>query len=122
MKDKEINLLKTRLNNLEQHHRDWSICVNDMPIDSASANIPHKVMVTLYSKALLPILQGALENGELTSIPSCGQLLEMAHILPDKEGRPKPIIALFFNRTDRALPYLQMEKRLFPPCLCHCPW
>jgi hypothetical protein len=59
-------------------------------------------METLYSKALLPILQGALQKGDLSSIPSCDQLLETAHILPGKDGRPKPIIARFYSRNDRA--------------------
>jgi hypothetical protein len=77
--------------------------VNDLPIDPSTANNPRKVMETLYSKALLPILQGALQNGEIQSIPPCNHLLEMAHILPGKEGRPKPIIARFFDRNNRAL-------------------
>jgi DNA repair ATPase RecN len=55
-KDKEISLLKTRLNNLEQHHRGWSIRVNNLPIEPSTANNPRKVMEALYSKALILIL------------------------------------------------------------------
>jgi chromosome segregation ATPase len=55
-KEKEISLLKARLNSLEQHHRGWSIRVNDMPIDSTAASNPRLVMDALYSKVLLPIL------------------------------------------------------------------
>jgi hypothetical protein len=39
-KDKEISLLKSRLNSLEQHHRGWSIQVNDLPIDTTAASNP----------------------------------------------------------------------------------
>lgn len=112
-KDAEIALLKSRLNNLEQHHRGWSIRVNDLPLDPAAANDPQKVMETLYNKALLPILQGALQKGEIKSVPTCHQLLETAHILPGKDGRPKPIIARFFCRNDRALMF--KWKRDFAP-------
>jgi hypothetical protein len=59
----------------------------------------------LYSKALLPILQEALQNGDIKSILTCSQLLKMAHILLGKEGCPEPIffIARFLNKNDRTL-------------------
>jgi len=57
----------------------------------------------VYNLALLPILQGALERKQLHNIPSVEQLLEVAHVLPGKDGDPKPIIMRFFNRNTKDL-------------------
>jgi hypothetical protein len=57
----------------------------------------------VYDLAFLPILQGALESGEITSIPSAEELLEVAHVLPSKPGSMKPVIARFFSRHLRTL-------------------
>jgi hypothetical protein len=53
--------------------------------------------------AFLPILQGALESGEISSIPTAEELLEVAHVLPSKPGSTKPVTARFYNRHLRTL-------------------
>jgi hypothetical protein len=61
-------------------------------------------METVYNKALLPILEGALRSKHITKIPEVHELLETAHILPAKnDNRPKPIIARFYSRNLSAL-------------------
>jgi hypothetical protein len=51
----------------------------------------------------LPILKGAAEMKAISHIPSCYEMIEMAHPLPGKEGAPKPIIVRFFNRNIKSL-------------------
>ncbi len=57
----------------------------------------------MYKLALLPILTGAKERGDIRAIPDADQLLEVAHVLAGKPGEHKPIIARFYNRIDKAL-------------------
>ncbi len=57
-------------------------------------------METVYQKALLPILEGALSSKVIKRIPAYDELLETTHILPAKnKDRPKPIIARFYSRN-----------------------
>jgi hypothetical protein len=50
-----------------------------------------------------PALQGAVEAGEVLHLPSVDEPLEVAHVLPGKEGSNKPIIARFYNRYLRSV-------------------
>ncbi len=72
------------------------------------------VMKTIYQKALLPILEGALSSKLLKRIPAYDELLETAHILPAKnDNRPKPIIARFYSRNMRAMIF-RLKKEFSP--------
>ena len=61
------------------------------------------VMHTVYDTLLKHILDGAVENGEIPSVPNCEDLIEMAHILPAKKDCNKPIIVRFYSRFMRSL-------------------
>jgi archaellum component FlaC len=97
------NQLENRLNSLEQHHRGWSARVLNIPLSPDEEKDNDAVAGKVYNLALLPILQGALERKQLHNIPSVEQLLEVAHVLPGKDGDPKPIIMRFFNRNTKDL-------------------
>jgi hypothetical protein len=97
------NQLENRLNSLEQHHRGWSARVLNVPLSTDEEKDNNVVANKVYNLALLPILQGALERKQLHNIPSVEQLLEVAHVLPGKDGDPKPIIMRFFNRNTKDL-------------------
>ena len=60
------------------------------------------VMESIFQQLLLPILEGAKANKEISVIPACETLLETAHILPGN-GANKPIIARFHSRYWRGL-------------------
>ena len=64
---------------------------------------PSTVIDKVYRLALLPILEGAVQDGELNEVPSADQVLEVAHVLPGKQGLPKPVIMRFYNRNLRNL-------------------
>jgi hypothetical protein len=103
-KDKAISDLKVKVNSLEQYNRKWSVRINNLPLPDSDETDTTKVIDTVCSKALLPILEGALSSGLIRKIPEAHELLETAHILPAKnDNRPKPIIARFYSRNMRAL-------------------
>jgi len=109
-KDEQLNQmqvavcsLEEKLNSLEQHHRGWSARVHNIPLSSAEEANPSAVIEKVYNLALLPILEGAARAGELQDIPSADEVLEVAHVLPGKQGHPKPVIMRFYNRNLRNL-------------------
>ena len=95
----EIRNLKLRLNSIEQHNRSFSIRINNFPLDGINDRDPPVIMNKVYSELLLPILTGAASKRAISSVPSCYEAIEMAHVLPGKPDKPKPIIMRFFNRN-----------------------
>ncbi len=108
----EISALKRKVYDLEQHSRQYSIRAYNVEIEGNSSN-PNNVVAQLYRKALLPILQGAVTRGRLNSIPDCDSIIETAHTLPGKDGKPKPIICRFYSRRIRTI-ILQCRKEFSP--------
>ena len=109
----EVNQLKNKLNNLEQHHRGWSVRVTGLKIPSEEENDPIRVKNHLYEKFLKPILEGAVQRKILSKLPSCNEILEKAHILPAKGTAVKSIIARFYCRDMRALCF-RLRKEFAP--------
>ena len=99
----EILYLKDCLNDREQYARSWSIRCLNIPLQKDQETNPRYVMQEVYKELLLPILKGAVEKGDIPVVPTCYELLEMAHILPGKKGDKKPIIARFYSRYMRSL-------------------
>jgi hypothetical protein len=113
-KDKIILDLRTKANSLEQYNRKWSIRLNNVQLPHGDDTDTDTVMKTIYQKALLPILEGALSSKLLKRIPAYDELLETAHILPAKNNdRPKPIIARFYSRNMRAMIF-RLKKEFAP--------
>jgi hypothetical protein len=103
-KDRTIFDLRVKVNSLEQYNRKWSVRINNLTLPYGDETDTTLVMETVYNKALLPILEGALRSKHITKIPEVHELLETAHILPAKnDNRPKPIIARFYSRNLRSL-------------------
>jgi hypothetical protein len=94
--------MRDDLNTKEQYTRLWSVRILNIRLPAGQESDTRIVMNTVYNELLLPILRGAVEKGEITTIPSCLELLETAHILPGK-GAIKPIIARFHSRYWRSL-------------------
>jgi hypothetical protein len=112
-KEREIMNIRERMNDQEQYTRSWCIRVINMKLPQNDATEPHRVMQNVYDRLLLPILQGALSNKLIKSIPSVDQILETAHILPCKPGATPPIIARFYSRNIRAL-FFKLKKDFAP--------
>jgi len=111
-RDAEVLQLKNRLNAVEQHNRSNSIRVFNLRIDGDSGDNDN-VARQLYRAALLPILEGALSKGRLHTVPSCDELIDVAHILPTKADKINPIICRLNKRGMRTL--LMQHKRDFAP-------
>ncbi len=103
-----------KLNNMEQHNRSWSIRVSGIQINEEEETDSRAVKEHLYSQLLRPILEGAMEMGDLTELPTASQVLEHAHVLPSRDRtKPKPVICRFFSREIRSLVF--RHKRAFAP-------
>jgi hypothetical protein len=74
-KDKAISDLKVKVNSLEQYNRKWSVRINNLPLPDSDETDTTKVIDTVYSKALLPILEVALSSGLIRKIPEAHELL-----------------------------------------------
>jgi predicted nuclease with TOPRIM domain len=92
----EIAELRNEINERELHARSWSVRVNNISLPPGQETDNRKVMMAVYNELVSPILAGAKEKGEIADIPSCDNLIEIAHILPGKSAR-KPVIVRFFS-------------------------
>ena len=109
----EATTLKAKLNHLEQHHRSWSVRVTGIKIPADEETDPNRVKHHLYEQLLKPILQGAVSNMILPTLPGESEIIERAHVLPAKKDAPKPIIARFYSRDMRALIF-KLKKEFAP--------
>jgi hypothetical protein len=101
--DKKILTLQDRLNSLEQHGRSFSIRVSNLDLGNTDEKDPPAIIKKVYDTVFLPIFQGAASKGAISQVPSCYEAIEMAHPLPGRGDKPKPIIVRFFNRNIKAL-------------------
>jgi hypothetical protein len=69
-KGREICNIRERMNEQEQYTCSWSIRVLNMKLPQNDATDPLKVMQQVYNRLLLPILQEALTNKLLQTIPT----------------------------------------------------
>ena len=108
-KEKQIDALELKINSLEQYNRSWSIRVNGLALTSEEEKCVETVKRKVYNCLLLPILNGAVNNGDLEEVPTVDSLLENAHVLPSKDG-PKPVIARFFVRSMKGLMFRHRQE------------
>ena len=96
-KDTTINGMLLKMNSLEQYNRSWSIRINGLAVTSEEEKDSDLVKRKVYDNLLLPILQGAVEQGDLTDVPPVERVLEAAHVLPvARDAKTKPIITRYF--------------------------
>jgi len=101
-RDGEVEQLRNKALALEGHNRSFSVRVSNLSIsgdETDNFNVRHQ----LYTKVFYPILQGAVQSGKRQSIPSEDQLIELAHVLPGRADKAKPIICRFISRTYKGL-------------------
>jgi hypothetical protein len=94
--------LRNEMNDRELHARSWSIRALNIPIPPGKETDNGAVMAAVYRELVVPILEGAKASGEITAVPPCHSVIEIAHILPGKGGK-KPIIIRFLSRYWRSL-------------------
>ena len=59
-----------KLNSLEQHHRSWSVCVTGLKIPAEDECDSNLVKIHLYEQFIKPILEGAVSQGILPTLPT----------------------------------------------------
>ena len=72
-KEKQIDALELKINSLEQYNRSWSIRVNGLVLTSEEEKCMETVKRKVYNCLLLPILNGAVDNGDLEEVPNSRQ-------------------------------------------------
>jgi hypothetical protein len=107
--------LKYCVSNLGQHGRSFSIRDNNLLLDSAEEKDPPAIIKKVYNTVFLPNLQEAASKQVMSQVPSCYEMMEMAHLLPGKNDRPKPIIIRVFNRNLKAI--LFKHRNEFTPTI-----
>ena len=112
-RDKDIVVLKNQVNNIEQLSRSNNVRIFNLPISEADKFNNFKIAHQAYTTVILPILQGAVEEGDIPDVPPCRELLERAYFLPGLGGKPGSVIVRFINRDYRTL--LFIHKKRFQP-------
>jgi hypothetical protein len=106
-----ISSIQSNQNRLDQYQRSWSVRIMELQLTPEEENNPFRLVEAVYNKVFLPILTGALSEDLIPRIPSCEQLLELAHVLPtSKPGAVKPIICRFLNRDYRSICFRLKKK------------
>lgn len=104
-----ISNMESSINRMDQYNRSWSVRVFNIPLKDNEENNPQLVKTRVFN-VFLPILEGAVKDGLLHSVPAPDLLLEVAHVLPGKTGQHKPIICRFLNRDMRTLCFRLKKK------------
>ena len=115
--DERLNVLEEKINEREQHSRNSSIRIFGYKLDPETSKDAIKTCESVYSSVLRPILQIAVKNKVLDSMPAMNQLIEYGHTLParkDKDGvtQPCPIIIRFQSRLHRLLVFRYKKEYL----------
>jgi hypothetical protein len=95
--------LESKINTMEQYNRSYSVRILNIPVNNEEEKNPFLLRDKVYRLAFHPILVGAMADGEIPHVPTAGELIEMAHVLPGKAGAPKPVIARFRDRIFRTI-------------------
>ena len=94
----EADHLKAKLNSLEQHLSSWSVRVTGLKIPAEDESDANMVKIHHYEQLLKPILEGAVSQNILPTMPTACEIIERAHVLPAKDKAAKPVIARFYCR------------------------
>ena len=93
-----------QLQQLEQHHRNWSIRIFNLELPSDVVKDPIRTSTYIHEHLISPILQSAVTNGSLQSIPPALDTVDFAHTLRStRVDAPPPIILRFRSRLIRLL-------------------
>ncbi len=101
--------LKQKLQDVEQHSRSTNVRVFNYNIEGDRNNYDNLVD-ELYDSVFTPILVGQVNEGCIKNIPTRDHLITSTHLLPDREGKPKPIIVRLLNGVYRAI-ILQCQRK-----------
>ena len=117
--DNDISFLKSAVNDKEQHSRNSSIRILGLKLNENEARDAVLTAKVVYTKILQPILNLAVKEDLLSSIPAYFELIEHCHTLKAKPGSTKPaaIICRFQSRLVRQLVFKFKRQAMSDPDL-----
>lgn len=108
--ERDIVNLQKKTNMIEQHSRNFTVRVFNLKIQPDSAKDCVKTSNLVYRELIQPILQLAVDSGELPRVPDLLDTVEYSHILPAKGNKEDAIIVRFQSRILRALIFKYKSK------------
>ena len=117
--DNDISFLKSAVNDKEQHSRNSSIRILGLKLSDDEARDAGQTAKVVYSKVLKPILNLAVKEDLLSTIPAYFELIEHCHTLKAKPGstKPVPIICRFQSRLVRQMVFKFKRQAMSDPDL-----
>ena len=110
-RDKKIADLTNQLNHLDQMSRSNTIRIVGLPVQSNTAT--NEVIDTTYNLLLKPILQGALNAGDIPDLPTSFHLIDTAFTIPSKNTSSATVIMKLANSRLRTAIF--KHKKEFAP-------
>ena len=97
-------------NDHEQHQRNFSVRVFNLPLTKEVSSDAIRAAESVYS-VFKTIMEYAVKDKIIPSVPDMFSLIENSHILPSKGDSPNPVIVRFQSRLYRSLIF--KYKRLY---------
>ena len=92
-----VQSVKLHVNNLEQNQQQSCVRIYGLELPTNINNSPISTAKFVY-ESLRPILEVALKENTLPSIPSCFDLIDTAHLLPAKADKVPAIYVRFRSK------------------------
>jgi len=108
-KDNKIKELTDKINNMQQHQRNFSICIKGLHVTKEYKD--EEFLKYVYTQAIQPSLEFAKLKGEISQVPEYDKVIEHGHVLPSRsppagsrrsQTGPPLIILRFLSRPIRA--------------------
>ena len=122
----DVTLLKTSLNDLEQHNRGECLKIFNFPVDKVASSNNVKYAKFLHEKLFSPILKLAVDDNYLDQVPSTLDFINLAHPLRSKSDRcPAIHVRLRSKIYKEALfrykksYFLSLDKAVDKPTIVH---
>lgn len=99
--ERKIDDVKMAINNLEQRNRNSSIRVFGLEVDDPTSKCALLTAKLVFNVVIKPILEVAVSKGELQAVPEIFNVIEYAHVIPNKKTSTTPIIIRLQSRIYR---------------------
>ena len=112
---KEVDKQKVELNETQQDLRNSSLRISGLKVGPEHRKSVIRLLQLVHEKVFAPILQGAVDAGEIMCVPEPDVLLEYGHLLPQRKksaSSSEPILVRFHSRVYRSLIFRYKRQHL----------
>lgn len=111
----DVDKSKLDINEMQQYLRNSSIRIYGLKTETSHTSSVIKLLQHVHDVILAPILQLAVDAGEIGRVPDAESLLEYGHVLPSRKAwqpprsapdtppPPHPVLVRFHSRVYRSL-------------------